>query len=326
MKCPYLPKPRCGARVRPSHGPAFSSAVCAFVRVRAGHGENPRLLLERHRLDLDRHQLGRDARKPASGRRRPRTSLCAEQHRKAADLQGRKHRQSQPDAICEGRAEKVQRRGPPRQGDVCARIPLLGDGRSDLSPQSRAAHLLPPGARQGDDDLADGSPGAPRLPERAAFGESEAVLVRRVGRLLRRRHLRRRHHRSAHQDLRRQLPHAAQRKAARRRALPAGRRRQDSSGRSDDRGPGRLHQAVAGAPPLAARARADARILLRRGRNDQSLQAGRGAVADGGAGRISKTPLRCARSIRAGTGGGKFGTREPTGRRDRETKASPDGR
>ncbi len=138
------------------------------------------------------------------------------------------HQQSQSDAIREGRAEEVQRRSPPRQGDVCARVPLLGDGRSDLSPQPRAAHLLPPGAGQGDDDLADGSSGAPRLPERTAFGESEAVLVRRVGRLLRRRHPRRRHHRSAHEDLRRQLPHAAQRKAARRRALSAGRRRQDS--------------------------------------------------------------------------------------------------
>jgi hypothetical protein len=52
----------------------FPQRYRAFVRVRARHGENPRLLLERHWLDLDRHQLGRDARKPASGRRRPRNN------------------------------------------------------------------------------------------------------------------------------------------------------------------------------------------------------------------------------------------------------------
>ena len=67
---------------------------------------------------------------------------------------------------------------------------------------------------------------------RAPLGEPEAVLVRRIGRPLRRRHARRRHHRPERQDGRRHLPHAAHREAARRRALANGRRRQGDGGRS----------------------------------------------------------------------------------------------
>ena len=68
---------------------------------------------------------------------------------------------------------------------------------------------------------------AAHLYERVALGQSETVLVRRIGRPLRRRHAGHRHHRDEQQDLRRQLPHAAHREAARRRALAADRRRQD---------------------------------------------------------------------------------------------------
>ena len=69
--------------------------------------------------------------------------------------------------------------------------------------------------------------------------ESQAVLVRRVGRALRGRHPGGRHHRPEHPDLRRQLPHAAQRQAARDRALSPGRRRQGAAGRHHHRGSGR---------------------------------------------------------------------------------------
>jgi len=83
-----------------------------------------------------------------------------------------------------------------------------------LSAQSGAADLLPADAREGGDDLADGSAGASRLSQRAALAEIPSIMVRRVGRALRRRHPGGRHHRPEHPDFRRQLPHPAQRQAA----------------------------------------------------------------------------------------------------------------
>ncbi len=57
--------------------------------------------------------------------------------------------------------------------------------------------------------------------ERPAHDKPETVLVRRIGRQIRRRHAGRRYDRHERQDLRRQLPHAPYREAACRRALQA---------------------------------------------------------------------------------------------------------
>ena len=72
-----------------------------------------------------------------------------------------------------------------------------------------------------------------RLFEPAAFGQSDAVLVRRIRRPLRgRRYPRRRYHRAERQDLRRQLPDAAHHRAARDRTIQADRRRTDHRSRT----------------------------------------------------------------------------------------------
>ena len=73
---------------------------------------------------------------------------------------------------------------------------------------------------------------------------------RRLGRPLRGRHAGGRHRRHHHQGLCRQLPDAAHRSTARRRALPPDRRRQHARGEHPRRGPRRLHHAVERDPTL----------------------------------------------------------------------------
>ena len=89
----------------------------------------------------------------------------------------------------------------PRSSCMPAGVPGLHDIRLP-------AAVLRPNAQGGLDDLFGRSADPARLSRRAPFGESEAILVRRVGRPLRRRHAGGRHHRAERQDLRRQLPHA----------------------------------------------------------------------------------------------------------------------
>ena len=143
-------------------------------RPRAGRGESEcrcaGFLLEQYRLGLDRDRLGRRAGGAATRHQRSGASLRAQQYGCAADVPGCQHRQSQPDPICQRRTEEIQRRSAPRQGDVCARKSrCLGDGRSDLSPEPGAAgssSKRPARSRC----MADGSPSAPCLPRRPAFG------------------------------------------------------------------------------------------------------------------------------------------------------------
>ena len=75
---------------------------------------------------------------------------------------------------------------------------LLARRRSGLSGlYPRAPLLLHPVAGQDSDRQRGRCPGPPRLYERAAYGQSETVLVRRIGRpLRRRRHARRRYDRA----------------------------------------------------------------------------------------------------------------------------------
>ena len=76
-------------------------------------------------------------------------------------------------------------------------LALLPGGRSELSSLPGKSRALHPDTDAGADDLAAGRPDPTRLFEPAAFGRSEAVLVRRIGRPLRgRRYARRRYHRA----------------------------------------------------------------------------------------------------------------------------------
>src|SRR6516165_3110590 len=87
---------------------------------------------------------------------------------------------------------------------------------------------------------------APHLSERAPYRRSQTLLLRRIRRPLRGRHPRGRHDRHERQDLCRQFPHPAHRKAARHRAHSPGRGRQEARNPCDGGGPGHLRAALAG--------------------------------------------------------------------------------
>jgi len=84
-------------------------------------------------------------------------------------------------------------------------------GVPGLTSSGASRRFSAPDAQGSRDDLAERPAGAPRLFERAAFGQGQAVVVRRIHRALRRRRACRRHDRAERQDLCRQLPHAAHR-------------------------------------------------------------------------------------------------------------------
>ena len=96
------------------------------------------------------------------------------------------------------------------KGGLHRALTLLAPWRARLPALSRASDLHHPVAEASGDDVGTGFPAPPRLARRAAQRQSEAVLVRRIGRPLReRRHPRRRHRRFQRPHLCGQLPHAA---------------------------------------------------------------------------------------------------------------------
>ena len=157
--------------------------------------------------------------------------VCLQQRlsrqRPPADLSHRRSPQSQHQAVGEGDHEARERKGAGGRGRVHVAIELPAGGRARLHDGGGRADPYRADAQGGDHDLLGRRPGAPHLSRRAPFGEPEAVVVRRIGGPLRGRYAGGGHHRHERQDLSRQFPHAAQRKAARRRALQDDRRRQD---------------------------------------------------------------------------------------------------
>ena len=164
------------------------------------------------------------------------------------DRARRRCERSDPSALgsrCRPAAQRPRAQG---QAQLRRSGALLARRRSRAIAVPGRADLLHPAAARGPHHLAARSSRAPRENERAALGESETVLVRRLRRPLRRRHARGRHDRLRHASisLRRQFPHAAQRAAPRGRALAHDRRRKASRSRSDGRGSEGLHHAVEG--------------------------------------------------------------------------------
>ena len=175
----------------------------------------------------------------------------------SADVpRGRSH-PSQHQALGEGAHETGQRQGARRRDRLYRPIELPAGGRAGLPDvPGGGTDLLRPRRRKGHCDLCRRCAGAAHLSRRAAFAQSEAVMVWRVGRPLRGRHAGGRHHRPEHQDLCGPLPHAAHREAARRGALAiegaGGPRSDDPSGRS-----GHLQRTVDGGLSLPAHPAAD---------------------------------------------------------------------
>ena len=185
-------------------------------------------------------RMGQDARqrrihparigpRPGAGRSQPslrvqRSSGRRRRSQRAGNRQDRRRQQSDSAALG-GRADAKGERGGARRQDRLHRArAMLAGGCSRLPHLSRHAALFHPVAQGSGDHLGPGFPASPHLSERAAFAQSQAVVVWRIGRALReRRHARHRHHRfrRAPVELRRQLPHAAHQGSARRGALEA---------------------------------------------------------------------------------------------------------
>src|SRR5262249_41636127 len=118
-----------------------------------------------------------------------------------------------------------ERQGPGWRDSLYAALKLHAGGHSAVPDvPSRRADLFHSNAPAGHDDLCWRFTDTAYLSQRAAFGQSEAVLVRRVSRTLRWRYARCRYHRAEQQDVPGQLSHSALREAARGGALEAGRR------------------------------------------------------------------------------------------------------
>ena len=205
-----------GARVRPNPGKRqdTQSGVDQFCVAR--------------RRRLARPAAGRRARPDQAGSR---PSLCGQCRSQRPAGDGATRQLQGPGAQALGRHAdaRIERRGAERQagGRVRRASALLSGRRARAIAVPGGAHVFHPDPEAGVDDLAARPHGPPRLPDRQAFGEREAVMVRRIDRPLRERRTRRRHHRTVRQEqLHRQSAHAAHRKGACGRALQAVRGRQ----------------------------------------------------------------------------------------------------
>src|SRR5580704_1134596 len=151
------------------------------------------------------------------------------------------------------RLQKVNDRSLSGKGRGNSQGAVLAGRRPRLPAAAGDAGVLPADPERGLDDLDAGPPDPPRLSGRAAFGQREAVLVRRIGRPLRWRRPRGRYHRNHHQYVRRQLSDAPHRSVACDRAHSHDRSGKDARGQCPRGGSRRLHHAMERNPALPSR-------------------------------------------------------------------------